>query len=79
MGMFDVENFIAIINPPESAILSVGTTEKQVVVGDDGSLRIRDMMKMTLSVDHRLIDGVMAAKFVNKIKYHLLNPRTLQD
>ena len=78
MGMFDVENFIAIINPPESAILSVGTTKKDVVVGDDDSLRIRDMMKMTLSIDHRLVDGVMAAKFVNKIKYHLQNPKTLQ-
>jgi pyruvate dehydrogenase E2 component (dihydrolipoamide acetyltransferase) len=78
MGMFDVENFIAIINPPESAILSVGTTERQVVVGDDDSLRIRDVMKMTLSIDHRLVDGVMAAKFVNKIKYHLQNPKTLQ-
>jgi len=78
MGMFDVENFIAIINPPESAILSVGTREKQIVVGDDGSLRIRDMMKMTLSIDHRLVDGVMAARFVNKIKYHLQNPKTLQ-
>jgi len=78
MGMFDVENFIAIINPPESAILSVGTTEKQVVVDDDGSLRIRDMMRMTLSVDHRLVDGVMAARFVNKVKYHLQNPKTLQ-
>ncbi len=77
MGMFNVENFIAIINPPESAILSVGTREKKVVVGDDNALRIRDMMKMTLSIDHRVVDGVMAAQFVNKIKYHLQNPKTL--
>jgi pyruvate dehydrogenase E2 component (dihydrolipoamide acetyltransferase) len=77
MGMFHVENFVAIINPPESAILSVGSTEKRVVVGDDNALRIRDMMKMTLSIDHRLVDGVLAAQFVNKIKYHLQNPKTL--
>jgi len=77
MGMFNVENFIAIINPPESAILSVGSTEKKVVVADDNSLRVRDMMKMTLSIDHRVVDGMMAAQFVNKIKYHLQNPKTL--
>jgi pyruvate dehydrogenase E2 component (dihydrolipoamide acetyltransferase) len=77
MGMFHVENFIAIINPPESAILSVGAVEKKVVVGEDGALRVRDMMKMTLSIDHRLVDGVTAAHFVNKIKYHLQNPKTL--
>jgi len=77
MGMLNVENFIAIINPPQSAILAVGTTEKKVVVTDDHDLRIRDIMKMTLSVDHRVVDGVMAAKFINKIKYHLQNPKTL--
>ncbi len=77
MGMFHVENFVAIINPPESAILSVGSIEKRVVVGDDNALRIREMMKMTLSVDHRVVDGVMAARFLNKIKYHLQNPKTL--
>lgn len=77
MGMFNVENFVAIINPPESAILSAGFTEKRVVVGNDNALRIREMMKMTLSVDHRVVDGVLAAQFVNKIKYHLQNPKTL--
>lgn len=77
MGMFHVENFVAIINPPESAILSVGSTEKKVVVGDDDALRVRTVMKMTLSVDHRVVDGVLAAQFVNKIKYHLQNPKTL--
>jgi len=77
MGMFSVENFVAIINPPESAILSVGSIEKKVVVGDDSTLRIRDMMGMTLSVDHRVVDGALAAQFVNKIKYHLQNPKTL--
>lgn len=77
MGMFDVENFVAIINPPESAILSVGSIEKRAVIGDDDALRIRDMVKMTLSVDHRALDGVLAAQFLNKIKYHLQNPKSL--
>jgi pyruvate dehydrogenase E2 component (dihydrolipoamide acetyltransferase) len=77
MGMLNVENFVAIINPPESAILAIGSTEKKVVVSDDSDLCIRDVMKMTLSIDHRVVDGVMASKFINKIKYHLQNPKTL--
>lgn len=77
MGMLDVENFVAIINPPESAILAVGSTEKRVVVSVNNDLSIRDVMTMTLSVDHRVVDGVMASKFINKIKYHLQNPKTL--
>jgi len=48
-----------------------------VIVTEDGDLRISDVMKMTLSIDHRAIDGATAAKFVNKIKYHLQNPGTL--
>ena len=77
MGMLDIENFVAIINPPESAILAIGTTEKKVIVSNDNDLRIRDVMKMTLSIDHRVIDGATASKFINKIKYHLQHPKTL--
>jgi pyruvate dehydrogenase E2 component (dihydrolipoamide acetyltransferase) len=77
MGMLNVENFVAIINPPESAILAVGSTEKRVIVSANNDLSIRNVMTMTLSVDHRVVDGVMASKFVNKIKYHLQNPKTL--
>ena len=77
MGMLNIENFVAIINPPESAILAIGTTEKKVVASSDNELRIRDVMKMTLSIDHRVIDGAAAAKFINKIKYHLQHPKTL--
>jgi len=77
MGMLNVENFVAIINPPESAILATGSTEKRVVVSDNNDLCIRDVMIMTLSVDHRVVDGVLASKFINKIKYHLQNPKTL--
>jgi pyruvate dehydrogenase E2 component (dihydrolipoamide acetyltransferase) len=77
MGMLDVENFTAIINPPEAAILAVGSTVKEVQVGEDSSLRVRDVMKMTLSADHRAVDGVLAARFVNRIKSALENPQVL--
>jgi len=48
-----------------------------VVVSNNSDFSIRDVMKMTLSVDHRLVDGVLASKFINKVKYHLQNPKTL--
>jgi pyruvate dehydrogenase E2 component (dihydrolipoamide acetyltransferase) len=67
MGMLDVENFTAIINPGESAILAVSSVLKKPVVRDD-KVAVRSIMKMTLSSDHRLIDGAMAARFVNALK-----------
>jgi pyruvate dehydrogenase E2 component (dihydrolipoyllysine-residue acetyltransferase) len=70
MGMLDVENFTAIINPGESAILAVSSTiMKPVVRGDE--IVARPMLKMTLSSDHRLIDGATAARFINSIKAKL--------
>ncbi len=70
MGMLHVENFTAIINPGESAILAIGSaTPQPVAVGD--RVEIRPMMKMTLSADHRLVDGALAARFVNRIKERL--------
>ncbi len=77
MGMLDVDNFVAIINPPETAILAVGSVRKNLSVMDDNSFQIRDTMKMTLSADHRAIDGVLGSQFINKIKYCLQNPQTL--
>jgi pyruvate dehydrogenase E2 component (dihydrolipoamide acetyltransferase) len=70
MGMLDIENFTAIINPGESAILAVSSTLKQPAVKDD-QIVVRDTMKMTLSSDHRIIDGATAAKFANAIKQKL--------
>jgi pyruvate dehydrogenase E2 component (dihydrolipoamide acetyltransferase) len=67
MGMLDVENFTAIINPGESAILAVSSTIQKPVVRDD-KIVIRSMMKITLSSDHRIIDGALAARFVNALK-----------
>jgi pyruvate dehydrogenase E2 component (dihydrolipoamide acetyltransferase) len=72
MGMLEVENFTAIINPGESAILAVSSTLKKAVVRDD-KVVVRSIMKMTLSADHRIIDGAMAARFVNAVKQKLEN------
>ncbi|MBM3861233.1 MAG: 2-oxo acid dehydrogenase subunit E2 [Verrucomicrobia bacterium] len=70
MGMLNVENFGAIINTGEGGILAIATTMKQPVVRDD-KIVIRQMMKLTLSVDHRLIDGALGAAFVNAVKAKL--------
>jgi pyruvate dehydrogenase E2 component (dihydrolipoamide acetyltransferase) len=72
MGMLDVENFTAIINPGEGAILAVSSILKTPAVRDD-RVTIRSLMKITLSADHRLIDGATAAKFLNGIKQTLEN------
>ncbi len=72
MGMLNVENFTAIINPGESAILAVSSTLKKAVVRDD-KVVVRSIMKMTLSADHRIIDGAMSARFVNALKQKLEN------
>jgi len=76
MGALNVESFIAIINIPEVAILATGRiTDKPAVV--DGQLTIRKMMTMTLSVDHRAVDGVTAAKFLQEVKRLLETPYLL--
>ncbi len=70
MGMLDVENFTAIINPGESAILAVSSTLPKPAVRED-KVVVRSIMKMTLSSDHRIIDGAMAARFINAIRQKL--------
>ncbi len=73
LGMFDVESFTAIINPPESAILAIGAiTPTPAVV--DGQIVVRDRMKVTLSSDHRAIDGAIAARFLQEVKRLLEEP-----
>jgi len=70
LGMLGVDYFTAIINPPESAILAVGAVKNQVVdIG--GDIGIRPIMKVTLCSDHRVIDGVVAAQFLNCLKEYL--------
>jgi len=75
LGMLEVENFAAIINLGEACILAVSSIVKQPVVRDD-AIVIRPMMKMTVSSDHRLIDGAMAARFINAIKKRLEDTET---
>jgi len=70
MGMLNVENFHAIINPGEGAILAVASTLDTPVVRD-GQIKVRSMMKITLSTDHRIVDGAMGAAFANSIKTKL--------
>lgn len=73
LGMFDVESFTAVINPPESAILAVGSiTPTPAVV--DGQVVVRDRMKVTLSSDHRALDGAVAARFLQELKRLLEEP-----
>lgn len=78
LGMFDLDDFVAIINPPESAILAVGKIAKTpVVVTDDENedqVVIKSMCALCLSYDHRIIDGAEAAKFLQKLKSYLQNP-----
>ena len=76
LGMFDVEFFVPIINPPESAILAVGKIEKKPVVINDG-IAIRSMLRLCLAYDHRVLDGVVAARFLQSIKGVLENPVTV--
>ncbi len=74
LGMFGIESFDAIINPPHAAILAVGTGKKKPVVLDDGSLGATTEMELSLSVDHRVIDGVLGAQLLNTIVDNLENP-----
>ena len=76
LGMYDVEHFIAIINPPEAAILAVGSAQ-QVPVVVDGELAVGWRMKATISVDHRVSDGVEAAQFMQALKMYLEEPLRL--
>ena len=74
LGMFGIDNFDAIINPPHAAILAVGAGAQKPVVGEDGELKVASVMSTTLSVDHRVIDGALGAKLLNAIKDNLENP-----
>ncbi|MBU0478342.1 2-oxo acid dehydrogenase subunit E2 [bacterium] len=76
LGMFEIDNFSAIINPPQSAILAVGRIKQKPVI-IDGNIGIRSMMQVTASFDHRCIDGVLGAKFLQKVKEHLENPKDI--
>ena len=76
LGMFQIDNFIAIINPNQSASIAVGSVTKQPVVRD-GQITIADIMQCTISADHRVVNGAEAAQFVNEIKSYLERPASL--
>ena len=76
LGMFDVDSFVAIIHPPQSAVLAVGTVKKQPVVKDD-QISIAQVMKATIAADHRVVDGAQAAQFMVEVKQLLENPVSL--
>jgi len=77
LGMFGIDNFDAVINPPHGAILAVGAGVKKPVVGKDGELSVATVMSVTLSVDHRVIDGALGAELLNAIKSNLEAPMTM--
>ncbi|NNJ68117.1 MAG: pyruvate dehydrogenase complex dihydrolipoamide acetyltransferase, partial [Boseongicola sp.] len=74
LGMFGIDNFDAVINPPHGGILAVGAGVPKPVVGEDGELTVATVMSVTLSVDHRVIDGALGAQLLNAIKENLENP-----
>jgi pyruvate dehydrogenase E2 component (dihydrolipoamide acetyltransferase) len=74
LGMFDTEEFVAIVNPPQAAILAVGSMIRQPVADDSGEIVVKPMMTLTLSYDHRIVDGAVAAKFLQRLKQFIRNP-----
>jgi pyruvate dehydrogenase E2 component (dihydrolipoamide acetyltransferase) len=76
LGMFGIDSFIAVINPPQASILAVGKVEPKVVVRD-GQMVIRQMMSMTFSGDHRVVDGAVGAQFLQVVRDLLEHPMRL--
>jgi pyruvate dehydrogenase E2 component (dihydrolipoamide acetyltransferase) len=73
LGMFGIERFVAVLNPPQAAILAVGSTEEKAVVVD-GEVVVRPRMELTLTCDHRAIDGATGARFLGDVKAFLEEP-----
>jgi len=77
LGMFGIDNFDAVINPPHAAILAVGAGVKKPVVNAEGTLDVATVMSVTLSADHRVIDGALGAELLTAIKDNLENPMSM--
>jgi len=77
LGMMGIENFDAVINPPHGSILAVGAGTKKPFVKEDGNISVATIMSLTLSVDHRAIDGALGAEFLARITNYLENPLTM--
>ncbi len=76
LGMYEVEQFTAIINPLEGAILAVGSASPEAVVRD-GVVEARHRMRLTLSADHRIIDGALAAQFLRSLRALIEQPMNI--
>lgn len=74
LGMFGIDEFTGIINPPDAAILAVGSITDELKLGSDGKVTVTKIMKVTLSCDHRVIDGATGARFLQTLKQYLENP-----
>ena len=77
LGMFGIDNFDAVINPPHGSILAVGAGAKKPIVGKDGEITTATVMSVTLSVDHRVIDGALGANFLKALADNLESPITM--
>ena len=74
--MFGINQFTAIINPPQSCILAVGGTEKRVIA-KDGEPIVANMMRVTMSCDHRVVDGAVGAQWLQHFKKFMENPQSM--
>ena len=74
LGMFGIERFQAIVNPPQSAILAVGSVVQTPVAQENGAVTVRPLMSLTVTVDHRVLDGVQAAEFLGEVKARIERP-----
>ena len=77
LGMMQIDQFTAIINPPECAILAIGAIEDKVVIDADGSFAVRKKLRVTMSCDHRVIDGAVGARFLQTLRRLIENPLLL--
>ena len=77
LGMMGIDNFDAVINPPQGAILAVGAGKKRPVVSEDGALSVATVMSVTMSVDHRVIDGALGAELLDAIVNNLEHPLSM--
>jgi pyruvate dehydrogenase E2 component (dihydrolipoamide acetyltransferase) len=77
LGMMGIENFDAVINPPHASILAVGAGVKKPVVNDEGEIEAATVMSVTLSVDHRVIDGALGAEFLAAVKGYIEDPMNM--
>jgi pyruvate dehydrogenase E2 component (dihydrolipoamide acetyltransferase) len=74
LGPFGIEQFTAIINPPQAAILAVGAIQREIVAGEGDRILVRPVMRLTLSADHRIVDGAVAASFLSDLRRVLEEP-----